>query len=193
MIELHEENFEDMLVEHETILVQFKAAWCPISNKLADAWEKAAKMLEENENSAKLATINAPVSADPAAQSPSLKTNGGGAPASYAAKAETCFPCALVFLPALKHRNADCLSIVSAFSVCTYPQVYMDITETYDMHNGGLPRFALFRDGVLGKCWCATSAAVACFIAQTCTFSQRRSTRRSRQRRRAQLKEYLTT
>lgn len=87
VLELNEDNFEDMLVEHETILVQFKAAWCPISNKLADNWEKAAKMLEENENSAKLATINAPV--------------------------------------------------------------YMDITETYDMHNGGLPRFALFRDGVL--------------------------------------------
>lgn len=67
MLELNEDNFEDMLVEHETILVQFKAAWCPISNKLADNWEKAAKMLEENENSAKLATINAPVSNGPVA------------------------------------------------------------------------------------------------------------------------------
>lgn len=88
MLELHEENFEDMLVEHELILVQFKAAWCPISNKLADTWEKAAKMLEENENSAKLATINAPVSADPAAQSPSLTANGVfAAKAKYAAPA----------------------------------------------------------------------------------------------------------
>lgn len=61
VIELYEDNFEDMLVEHETILVQFKAAWCPISKKLNDNWEKAATMLQENENAAKLATINAPV------------------------------------------------------------------------------------------------------------------------------------
>jgi len=87
VLELNEENFEDMLVEHEVILVQFKAAWCPISKKIHDNWEKAATMLKENENGAKLATVNAPV--------------------------------------------------------------YMDITETYDMHDGGLPRFALFKDGVL--------------------------------------------
>ena len=65
VLELHEENFEDMLVEHETILVQFKAAWCPISQKMSEAWEKAATMLLDNEKSAKLATINAPVRAYP--------------------------------------------------------------------------------------------------------------------------------
>jgi hypothetical protein len=41
----------------------------------------------------------------------------------------------------------DCISAIAL----NYAQVYMDITETYDMHTGGLPRFALFKDGVLGR------------------------------------------
>ena len=67
-------TFEDMLVEHETILVQFQAAWCPISKKLKSEWEKAATMLKENDNKARLATIMAPVYTVRAVVLPALYT-----------------------------------------------------------------------------------------------------------------------
>ena len=41
----------------------------------------------------------------------------------------------------------------------------MDITETYDMHNGGLPRFTLFKDGVLGgRCHAAACGSLPLYI-----------------------------
>jgi thiol-disulfide isomerase/thioredoxin len=131
VLELNEENFEDMLVEHEVILVQFKAAWCPISKKIHDNWEKAATMLKENENGAKLATVNAPV--------------------RCATSQHATTSCLTVVRPPLRNRFQLTVSLTARPLLRTRSalQVYMDITETYDMHDGGLPRFALFKDGVL--------------------------------------------
>ncbi|KAL9264486.1 disulfide isomerase-like 5-4-like protein [Drosera capensis] len=46
-VELNPRNFDRVGHQHEILVVNFYAPWCPWSNKLKPSWEKAAKIMSE--------------------------------------------------------------------------------------------------------------------------------------------------
>eukprot|EP01041_Mallomonas_annulata_P007474 gene7474-15296_t len=58
VIELTEENFAEMLEEHELLVVDFFAPWCGHCQSLAPEWEKAANTLKTLKSTVKLGKIN---------------------------------------------------------------------------------------------------------------------------------------